>query len=334
MVKNKYSATVIGLGNIGLLYDLDKLNDSKYFLSHTKSLFFHNKFEIKFLIDNDSKKLALAKKIYGDKIIYLDSLSPSYEPTDIIVLSSIPNVNSSYLDKLKSSKKVKLFLLEKPFLNKNRKFSIYKKIVDKTYVNYFRKSLPFFKNLKKNIDTNDYGDLVAVNIYYSKGLKNNGSHLIDLMNFLFGSSFNTNSIKIINYKNDYHQEDSSVSFSVDYLYNSKFSSIVFHALDERNYSLIEIDLIFGSKRFRIFDSGGKIELYSVENDKVFSGYKNIYPHEIVDSDINLYGIHTLDTIYNILEGNEKNFSTLKEEYETQKLKEAVIVKLNNFKKNE
>ena len=57
MVKNKYSATVIGLGNIGLLYDLDKLNDSKYFLSHTKSLFFHNKFEIKFLIDNDSKKL-------------------------------------------------------------------------------------------------------------------------------------------------------------------------------------------------------------------------------------------------------------------------------------
>lgn len=334
MNKNKYSATVIGLGNIGLLYDIDKIDNSKYFLTHTKSLFYHDKFDIKFLIDNDIAKLALAKKKYGDKIKYLNTLNSNYEPTDIIVLSSIPSVNSYYLNSLKSLKKVKMFLLEKPFLNKKLNISFYENIIEKTYVNYFRKSLPFFKNLKNNIDNYKYGNLISVNIYYSKGLNNNGSHLIDLMNFLFSPNFNIDSIKIINYKNDFHKDDSSVSFSVEYEYNSKNSSIIFQALDERKFSLIEIDLIFDKKRFRIFDSGGKIEIYSVEKDKMFSGYKGLYPYKIADSNINSYGLHTFDTIYNIIKGKEKNFSSLNDEYYTHKLKEAVIFKLNNFIKNE
>ena len=154
------------------------------------------------------------------------------------------------------------------------------------------------------------------------------------MNFFFDESFNSDSIKIVNYKNDYLREDSSVTFSVDYKYNSKFSSVIFHALDERQFSLIELDIVFNKQRFRIFDFGGKIEVYRVEKDEVFSGYKNLVPYKVVDSDINSYGLHTYDTIYNILEGKEQNYSSLKDESNTQKLKEAVINKLNYFKKNE
>ena len=332
MNKNKYSATVIGLGNIGLLYDIDKIDNPKCFLTHTKSLFYHDKFDIKFLIDNDIAKLALAKKKYGDKIKYLDTLNSNYEPTHIIVLSSLPKVNSFYLNKFKKNKQVRLFLIEKPFLNKHEKISSYEDIINKTYVNYYRKSLPFYKDLKINIDKYIYGDLIGVNIFYSKGLSNNGSHLIDLMNFLFNSNYNTDSINIINYKNDYSRDDESVTFSVDYNYNSKPFSIIFHALDESKFSLIELDLIFEKNRFRIFDFGGKIEIYKVQSDKIFSGYKNLIPYKIEDSNINSYGIYTYDTIYGILKGKEKNYSTLKEELKVFDLKQHVYKKLNTFKK--
>jgi len=330
-VNNKYSVTIIGLGNIGLLYDLEKTKSSKEFLTHTRSAFYHENFEVKFLIDSDTDKLSLAKKKYGNDINYLTKISKDYYTTDIIVLSSIPKVNSFYLNKFKNNEEVKLFLIEKPFLNESEEISSYNEIINKTYVNYYRKSLPFFKDLKKNIGKYKYGNLVGVNIFYSKGLSNNGSHLIDLMNFLFGSSYNSKSINIINYKNDYSLKDESVSFSIEYTYNKKSVTTIFHALDESKFSLIEMDLIFEKNRFRIFDFGGKIEVYQVQSDKVFSGYKNLIPFEIQDSDIDSYGIHTYDTIYNILEGKELNYSTLEDESNIYILKNNINNKLKEYK---
>ena len=113
----RLTVTIIGLGNIGLLYDLKKTKDSEEFLTHTRSAYYHKNFEIKFLIDNDQRKLQLAKKKYGSEINYIDSLNEYYIPTDIVVLSSYPEINSFYLNKLKNIKEIKLFLIEKPFLD-------------------------------------------------------------------------------------------------------------------------------------------------------------------------------------------------------------------------
>tara|TARA_B100001059_G_scaffold96256_1_gene95517 strand:+ start:2142 stop:3149 length:1008 start_codon:yes stop_codon:yes gene_type:complete len=330
-VNNKYSVTIIGLGNIGLLYDLEKSKSSKEFLTHTRSAFYHENFEIKFLIDSDPDKLLLAKNKYGNKINYLTNISEEYSPTDIIVLASLPSVNSFFLNKFKEDRLVKFFLIEKPFLNKSEKLSNYKDIIHKTYVNYFRKSLPFYKNLKIDIDNFKFGNIVGVNIFYSKGLSNNGSHLIDLMNFLFDSSYNLESINIINYKNDYSIKDESVTFSVEYTYKTKSFSTIFHALDESKFSLAEVDLIFEKNRLRMFDFGGKIEVYEVQSDKVFSGYKNLIPIEIIDSDIDSYGIHTYNKIYNMLEENELNYSTLEDESNIYTLKKHINNKLKEFK---
>ena len=88
--KNIYTVTIIGLGNIGLLYDIDRDSDSKEFLSHTRSAFFHKNFEIKYLVDKDLSKLELAKNKFGNQIEYKTELGVDYIPTEIIVLASIP----------------------------------------------------------------------------------------------------------------------------------------------------------------------------------------------------------------------------------------------------
>lgn len=324
-MKKIYSVTIIGLGNIGILYDIKENNDSKLFLSHTRSVFFHKNFEIKYLIDNDPIKLKLAKKKYGNKIQYETELGENFIPTDLVVLSSIPSVNAYYLDKLKSIDVIKLFLIEKPFLRHNIEN---KDIIRKSYINYFRKTLPFFKKLKKEIKKILYGNLLTINVYYAKGLINNGSHLIDLINYFFGPSYDLNSIKIISHKNDYSLNDMSVSFSVNYTYNKKPSPVIFNCLNEKMFSLIELDLIFEKQRFRIFDSGGSIQTYKITKNKVFKNYKTLSPTSLIDSNIYSYGIYTYDTIRNIIDGKEENNSTLKEENDIKILRDAVINKLN------
>ena len=328
MKKNIYDVTIIGLGNIGLLYDLDEDSNSEVFLSHTRSVFFHKNFEIKYLIDQDPKKLKLAKKKYGNQIEYKSELGEDYLGTDIIVLASIPSVNAYYLSRLKSIDLVKIFLIEKPFLIENEKVKDYYEIIEKSYLNYFRKTLPFFKNLKKEIDNKLFGNLITINVFYSKGLGNNGSHLIDLINYFFGPNYDLNSIKIINSKNDYSLSDKSVSFCVNYNYNQKPFSVIFNCLDERKFSLIELDLIFEKQRFRIFDSGSKIQTYKLNKNKVFKKYKTMSPSKLIDSKLNTYGKHIYDTVRNIIDGKEENNSTLLHENDVKVLKEAVINKVN------
>ncbi|MDG2147010.1 MAG: hypothetical protein P8K14_02140 [Flavobacteriaceae bacterium] len=327
---NQFSVTIIGLGNIGMLYDYN--NDSDVFLTHTKSAFYHKNFKIKYLIDIDPEKLKLAKKKYGIGIKYLSSIDSNYTPTDLIVLSADPETNVYHLNKLKSIEKVKLFLIEKPFLNRNLNISDFKKILNKTYINYYRKSLPFFRELRGNIQNHLFGDLININIRYSKGIKNNGSHLIDLVNFFFDSSYDKKSVKVINYINDYSSDDESITFSVNYKYNGKNIAAIFHALDERKFSLIEMDLIFEKKRFRIYDFGGKIEIYEPQEDIVFSGYKNLRSLKIEDTDINSYGLHTYELISHILNKREYNYSTLDDEFRIYDLSDHIIKKLKKFKR--
>lgn len=329
MNKSIYTITIIGLGNIGLLYDINKDKSSKEFLTHTRSAFYHKNFEIKYLIDKDPKKLELARKRYGNQIEYKTELGLDYLPTDVIVLSSTPSVNAYYLNRLKSIDLIKMFLIEKPFLIQNEEIANYKKIEKKSYLNYYRKSLPFFKNLKKEIEKKSFGNLITINVYYSKGLSNNGSHLIDLINYFFGPNYDLDSIKIINFKNDFSTHDKSVSFCVNYNYNKNSVPVIFNSLDERKFSLIELDLFFDKQRFRIFDFGDKIEISDVCQDKVFAGYKNLMPYKLVESDLKSYGIHVYDTIANVINGDELNNSTLVEENNVKLLKDEILKKIEN-----
>ena len=106
---NKYSVTIIGLGNIGMLYDYNNLKND-VFLSHFKSFDFHNSFKVKNIVDSDKNKLLKAK--VQRKINSYEDFNEIKEITDIVVLSSIYDINLMIFKKLKSNKKINFFLLK------------------------------------------------------------------------------------------------------------------------------------------------------------------------------------------------------------------------------
>ena len=306
---NKYSVTIIGLGNIGMLYDYNNLKND-VFLSHFKSFDFHNSFKVKNIVDSDKNKLLKAKKKFRGKINSYEDFNEIKEITDIVVLSSIYDINLMIFKKLKSNKKIKFFFIEKPFWDKSNVFSKDDLNDARFYINYFRKSLPFFRNFKKKISDKIFGDVLGIHAYYSKGLRNNGSHIIDLINYLFGDNYDLNSIKIIDIVDDYIKNDKSISFSINFKYNKNHFPVIFQAANENHFSIIEIDIIFSKKRFRIFDFGSKVEVYDISKDLLFPNYNNIISKNIIKTDFEKYGLHNCNLIFDILNNNEKNNSKL------------------------
>jgi len=314
----KFTVGIIGLGNIGMLYDYDR-EDNVNFLSHAKSFFYHPNFDLKYLIDKDTNKLELAKKKYGTHVRLLSSINGIKSYPDIIVLAASPEANLKIFEKIKDKEEIKLFLIEKPFWDPSMTYDSYAKYSNRCVINYFRKYIPFFVDLKDKIKNNIFGKALGVHVWYSKGLRNNGSHMIDFINYFFGSEYNMNTIKVINSINDYTNEDLSISFSVDYYYdNYKFPAIL-QVANEKYFSLIEFDLVFEKARYRIFDFGAKVEIYKVEKDPIFQNHKNLISKEIQNIDINKYGYYMCNYIRDLLLNKVDNISSLKNEYEVYKI---------------
>lgn len=298
MIK-KYSVTIIGLGNIGLLYDYE--SEGKVYLTHLKSFFFSSSFNVINCIDKSDDRIKLAQNKYGKKINYFNSFSKNIPITDLYVLSSIPEVNKKLYDKIIKINKNVFFLIEKPaWANK--------KTPKNCFINYFRKTIPAFQKLKSKFKSNDYGSIQSINCYYTKGLRNNGSHLIDLIFYFFGNTFDKKSIKIINSFSDYDQSDQTISFTYKHQYKNNFFPVTFTGLSEKMYSIIEIDIFTQNHRIKIQDFGEKIDIYNLINDPLFQGYKLLKKTITTHANLHLSGEFVVKEIHRILNKKITNSS--------------------------
>ncbi len=313
-MKKKYSVTIIGLGNIGLLYDYE--NDGKIYLTHLKSFFFSKSFDVINCIDKSEERIKLAIKRYGNEINYFNSFSKKIPITDLYVLCSIPSVNKKLYNKISKISKNAFFLIEKPaWANKESPKNC--------FINYFRKTIPAFQKLKNKFKSNRFGSIQSINCYYTKGLRNNGSHLIDLIFYFFGHTFDKKNFKIINSFIDYDKSDHTVSFSYKHQYKDNFFPVTFIGLSEKMYSIIEIDIFTLNHRIKIKDFGEKIDFFSIVDDPIFPEYKILKKIKTQNSNIYKSGLYTTKKIYKILNNRVSNNSSFENENQIQNLVEIV-----------
>ena len=293
-----------------MMYDYYE-KDDKIRLSHLKSFYNNEKFNVINCIDSSEEKLELVKKKYGDKINCYKSFTPEIKKTDIYVLSSLPEVNKRYFYEI-SKYEDSFFLIEKPGwkINELDNISILNK---KIYFNYFRKAIPSFKVLKSNFEKKKFGQIQSVNCYYTKGLKNNGSHLIDLIFYFFGNNMVIESLKVTNSIIDYKSNDKTLSFSFKIKYNQDSIFVNFIGLNERICSIIEMDIMTELSRISITDFGDKIIYEEVGEDKLFKGYKKYTNKKHETSDLSNYGNFLAEHLYDIYFEKIKNDSSINNE---------------------
>jgi hypothetical protein len=175
----KYNVVIIGAGQKGALADIPgSKNDNKY-LSYAHAVKENQSFELIGFYDIDKEKQELAEKIW------LKGKSKNINP-DIIIITTPDDQHAKSLYQVLMYNP-KLVILEKPVpkyvgtavdINKQ-----YKKRNIPVLVDYTRRFIPFWQNIRQKILDNEYGDFKKGVLYFNRGLYHTASHFVDLCNF-------------------------------------------------------------------------------------------------------------------------------------------------------
>lgn len=306
----KARAIIIGCGKIAGGHDT---YNSSMIRTHAKAYKENHRTELIGVCDVDidaAKKFANKWKVsyYTDSI---DQLLDECRP-DIVSICS--DVNSHYeITKQVIKFGIKNIWLEKPATRNIKQLNLITKLASSHNTNVM---VGYFRRHHKNInDLNNtffkLGQIQHVNCYYTKGLENNGSHLLDLIINFFGDNFKITNVKKVQDKNY-----PLVSFE---MINNLFKINV-TALNYKYYETFEIDIYLTKGRVTISDGGRKITYYKVKKHKYYRNYFNLEAFKIVNLS---YEKIFKNMLRNLLE--KRNITTIDNEYNIKKL----IMKINN-----
>jgi len=293
----KFSALIIGAGNMGAFYDNPV---SSMCLSHAHAFTSHEGFDLIGFIDSNHSKAEKAAELWGRKAYH--SIKEAFDTVgaiDLAVVAVPDNVHYSVLMEVVKHP-VRLVFAEKPLaisINEARDvIQQFEKRGVTLSVNYTRRFIPEFKMLKKSITTGDLGKFLNGSGYYGKGFLHNGSHMVDLLRYLLGDIESiTETDKIV----DYSQDDPSLNATVKINDNRNFYMI---AIDARDYTIFELDLLFSKARIRLTNSAYTIEKSRIAPNKDFPGYHILETENTVRINIGNALLHAADNIHAFLAG--------------------------------
>lgn len=260
----KYNALVVGLGRIGLGFDIG--SDSSHILTHTKAYLKHKDFNLISGIDINMSRRKEFDDYAGKKAYSNIGQFKKGNNTKIDVVSLCTPEKVRYSEFIKIvSLKPKLVIIEKPLALTLDEAVKIKSTADenniKIFVNYTRRVDPSFENLRKILRAKKLGNVSLVKINYNGGMYKNASHFIDLVMHYFGVPKNIRCLSIKNRKGG----DFDASFILSY----KNFEVFFNYVPAMAYFIAEMDIFLSKGRISVFDGGIGIKAFKAVRDPVF-----------------------------------------------------------------
>lgn len=292
-----YKALIIGCGNIGAMYDFETESISTYAKA------FHCDPEIEFEVyDIDPQISSKVTERYGVRCLH-ELYPETYRGYDIVVICTPTFTHHEYLSKM-LEQGPRLVICEKPVdsdrIRLEKMFSLYRKSNTKVLVNFFRRFQPGIIQLKKEID----GILVEerctnIVITYQRGLHNNASHAVDLLEFLFGSMLDLSEAQI-NHK-AFDEFESDPTMCVSCVWNG--ANVQFIGLTHAAFSHFDVAIYFTSKAVLLKDGGNEIELLTTTN-KTGNFYPKLSVQNRQTGVIENYMVNVVTHAKRLLKGDE------------------------------
>ena len=186
----KYRVIVIGLGRIGCTYDLHDYTDTLV-MTHAKSCSTHQSFELVAGVDpSTSNKTTFHARYKVPTFSSLEEVPTSLSYDVAIVCCPTQRHTATIEFLLRLSRKPRLILCEKPISFQLSEIEAINTLsIDSgvpILVNYIRRALPENLEIANEIESRKIKLPVNGFFWYSSGLLNSASHMIDLCQFWFG----------------------------------------------------------------------------------------------------------------------------------------------------
>ena len=272
---------IIGCGRIGSLWDEETSHE--YSKTHAKAFHKLNARSLVAFCDTNLDRARTAAQFWSCDKFYNQVDAFLENSFDIISVCTPVTNRKEILQKIKSKSPNAVLVIEKPFAESSAEASEFLNLLseqDNVILNYSRRFAPGIKELKNQIASGHFGKLQAGNGFYGNGLLNNGSHMLNLIEFLLGRIDQAHaSAKVA----DGRKEDETFSFQAT-LGETKIS---IHGLNHNYFTVFELDLVFEKGRVRLAERGEKIEIQSIIPDPVYAGFKILGPAEIKQAGLSL-----------------------------------------------
>jgi predicted dehydrogenase len=315
-----HKVLIIGLGKIGLGYDLE-YDDDCYALTHARAFNNHKLFELVGGVDLNLKQRDLFTKKYAcEAFTNLSEAIEKTNPSIIVISTPTENHFSTINNVLKETTPVAI-LCEKPIAYN---YEHAKEIVTKCkklncalYVNYMRLSDVGVAEIHKRItNMRIHGPFKGV-VWYSKGLFNSASHFVNLLELLLGEVI---SIQLINKGRLFEDVDPEPDFNIKF----EQGCIQFNALKAENFFHNSMELNAENGRLRYERGGENIYWDGIDTNNIFSGYTTLsLETETLKSDFLRMQWHVADQLARSINKQSSNICTGENALRTLKTLEKV-----------
>jgi len=160
-------------------------------------------------------------------------------------------------------------------------------------VAYIRRYADNLRALRRLLDEGSLGAVRAVSGWYGKGVLHNGSHWFDLLRMLAGE------VAWVEAADRLGENGGDPSLDVT-LGLASGAVATLRAIDSRDYSLFEMDLLTEGGRVAISDGGRGIELNRAEPSPRYSGYSELAPEPRDLGDMRNTMLHAVENLADAL----------------------------------
>lgn len=271
-------ALIIGAGRIGAMNDRPS---NPAILTHAHAFSSLPGTTLLGFVEKDLACARAAVRRWGGTADSLDGFFRSHGRIDIVSIASPDHTHEEYLLDL-ARRDVALVFAEKPLCpslaGARRIASLYAKRRIPLAVNYSRRYVPEFGALSADIARGRYGSFLGGSGRYGKGLVHNGTHMIDLLRFLLGPVAAGAALDAVS---DFVPSDLTRTV----LLKVRGKQFFLLAVPQDNYTVFDADLLFEKAKITIADSGRRIEIASVIDDPVYSGYRVLGKPAVIETSL-------------------------------------------------
>lgn len=302
------TAAVIGLGRIGIGYDIN-LSRSKFVLSHAGALNVCPETNLIAGVDISNSRRNTFRKLYSAQTFNSVAELLNHLRPDLIVLSTDTETLITLANEVLNTYSPKIILIEKPI---SLNIELVENLIIrcealgvKLFVNYTRRSSPAFENVKNLISNNTFmGPFVGTG-WYTNGILNNGSHLLNLLEYFFGEIEDFSNARKIKAR----AQDCDLQVNVKF----RNCEIILQPLPIDNYSTFKFDLFGVNGQLSLGPGFEGFTWVEAEFDKVHPDLRTLSGSKTqIDSDMQFAQLHVVESLVGKMRGTNQNLCTGRE----------------------
>lgn len=259
-----YRAAIVGCGRVGCFFDDERKRRGIW--THAGAYAACRRTELVALADLNPEALEKAGHRWGVKRIYPDIFSLlKAESVEILSVCTPSNFHAEAV-KAAAAVGVRVVWCEKPMTASLTEAEDLFALAEESLivVNHIRRWDRAYEIAREYLRKGGLGRLVGASAWYTHGISNIGSHLLDILRFLLGEPS-----WIWAVPDDPKDPDPTLSGTIGW--EAGFSCQVVGC--GRGFLLFEIDLVGTEGRMRVSGNGSRVEVWRIEPSARYSDYR-------------------------------------------------------------